>query len=85
MAHDIRRHDRAASLAARMILALQAEDPEAARAVLAECHDNPAQLKDLAVTLGSLAAVNLTEEGAILYATVAADNLAGPPQPPRAV
>lgn len=82
---DIQRGDRAASLAARMILALQNEDEVAAQAVLADCHDNPAQLKDLAVTLGALAAATITDGGALAIATVAADNLAAPPPSPGPV
>lgn len=77
MAHDRQRHDRATSRAARVILALKDEQPEAVHEVLTECRGNVAQLHDLVVTLGALAAVRYDDADAIVMATATADKLAG--------
>ena len=77
MAHDKQRHDRATSRAARVILALKDEQPEAVHEVLAECRENPAQLSDLVVALGALAAVRYDDEATLYLAEAAADKLAG--------
>ena len=75
--HDVRRHDRATSRAARVILALKDERPEAVHEVLAECRGNAAQLSDLVVALGAMAAVRYDPEATLHLAQMTADKLAG--------
>lgn len=82
MAHDLKRTDRIAAYAARMVLAAKDEDLNALVRVTTEVTTTGGLvgLRDVAVALAQFAADRSTEDEAAAIALLAADNLAAPPR-----
>ncbi|WP_341257071.1 hypothetical protein [Gordonia malaquae] len=69
------RSDTSRALAARLVLGLRDEDPDAVLAVLAEADRHPRGLFDLAVAAGTLAAQRVSDDEAPQLVAAALDRL----------